>query len=180
MIPYVLTPEDEEWARQVAHSRIAMATGDPRFAYREGRSGYDTHTLGAMAELAAARVIGIEWPARVNTFRQQPDLDPFWEVRWSQNPKKVKVAVDDPPDFMVLHVTGRPPALEVVGFILAGWVQRNISATDPGERGWAAHFVHADRLSPIDPGFHSNHGWTKYPPDSPEWICLYCGVKFDG
>jgi hypothetical protein len=108
VIEVTLTAADVSWARDVGRQRIALAPGNPRFAYKE-RSGLDTHTIGAMAELAAAKAIGVPWPARVNTFRELPDLDPFWEVRWSSNPRKVKVAVDDKPELLVCHVTGQGP-----------------------------------------------------------------------
>jgi hypothetical protein len=175
VIEVTLTAADVSWARDVGRQRIALAPGNPRFAYKE-RSGLDTHTIGAMAELAAAKAIGVPWPARVNTFRELPDLDPFWEVRWSSNPRKVKVAVDDKPELLVCHVTGQGPEFKVHGFTKVSWVQQNTQPVDPGDRGWSAHFVDAYMLSPIDPGFHSVCAWFN---GGGEWLCLFCGKEFE-
>ena len=175
MIVVTLDPPEIRHCREIGQRRIAEADGNPRFAYKE-RNGLDTHTLGAMGELAAAKAIGIPWPARVNTYRSLPDLDPFWEVRWTGQPKRLKVATDDPPNYFVCHVTGEPPTFEVHGYIYAGWVQRNVPATDPKDRGWRAHFVDAWRLSPIDPGFHSMCVWFRSPGG--EWMCPFCGKSW--
>lgn len=172
MIVVTLDPPEVRRCREVGHARIACASGDPRFAYKEGRNGTDTHTIGAMGEMAAAKAIGITWPEHVNTYRSVPDLDPFWEVRWSSHARRVKVSTDDPANYLVCHVTGTEPTFEVHGYILAGWVQQNIPAIDPGNRGWKAHFVDIWRLSPIDPGFHSICAWMNTPAG---WICAYCG-----
>lgn len=177
-IKHVLSPEDEAWANDVGAQRIEQAPGNPRFAYSVGkRSGLDTHRLGAQAELAFCRAVGLEWPARVNTFRSLPDVDPNWEVRWSSHPDRVKVAVDDDPDVLVAHVIGNSPAFEIVGCIVAGFVQRTVPATDPGDRGWLAHFISAYKLTPFDEDFHVNCAWARRPDG---WACAYCGAKFAG
>jgi hypothetical protein len=173
---HVLNPEDEAWAREIGRQRLEQAPGDPRFAYTTGRDGLDTHSIGAMAELAFARALGLEWPARVNTFRSLPDVDPNWEVRWSSRTHKVKIAVDDDPDILVAHVIGRSPGFEMIGCIIAGYVQRNYPATDPGERGWKAHFVDDYRLTPFDENFHKICAWTR---GAEGWACAYCGKPFE-
>ena len=172
-----LDPEQQRWARDVATQRIALAKGNPRFAYVTGRSGLDTHTIGCMAELAVATALKLDWPARVGTYREEPDLDPFWEVRWGTT-KKVKVATDDKPDQLVMWVTGNPPAFEIHGCILAGWAQEHLPALDPGDRGWTAHWVDLEKLTPFDERFHATCAWY----DAPErgWICVYCGAEYQG
>jgi hypothetical protein len=171
-----LSPEDVGWAREIGRKRIALSPGNPRFAYKE-RNGLDTHTVGAMAELAAARGLGIPWPARVNTFRSLPDLDPFWEVRWSSNPKQVKVSTDDPPHYLVLHVTGSDPIFEVHGFIVARWAQENRPLEDPGNRGWSAHFARSYHLTPVDP--HTVCLYAKDWGPTEGWMCIICGEKYE-
>ncbi len=175
MIAVTLDKAQQDRAAQIGAERLASAKGRARFAYRE-RSGVDTHVLGAMAELAFCEAVGLTWPARVGTYRKKPDVDPFWEVRWSGNPDRVKVARDDDPYSLVAHVTGKPPKFSVWGYIVAGWVQQHVKATDLGERGWSAHFATRYDLSPIDEGFHSACAWFNHPRRG--WICDHCGRTY--
>jgi hypothetical protein len=128
--------------------------------------------------LAGAIGIGLPWLGRVNTFHEFPDVDPYWEVRWSGNPKRNKSAPEDKPDQLILHVTGRDPTFEVHGFILAGWVQRNFPLTDPNDSGRPAHFFPTHLLTPIDENFHVTHAWLTTPERG--WHCEYCGKQYEG
>lgn len=135
-----------------------------------------------MGELAFAKALGLEWPARVNTHRELPDVDPFWEVRWDSKLGRVKVATDDKPYMLVAHVTGRPPGFEVHGYINAGWVQQNVPKTDPPDRngvprGRYAHFTDIYHLSPINSEFHATCAWINGYGPLEGWICLFCGAR---
>lgn len=182
MITITLTDEEIDLARFCGAQRIAMAADDPaRFAY-VAKNGMDSHSIGCMGELAAAKAIGTLWPARVEEYRRLPDLDPNWEVRWSPNPRVVKIAVDDDPDIMVVHVTGQEPTFDIHGFIVAGVVQRTRPLMDPGGKGWEAYFWPANRLTPINEDFHLVgdsvlHAWGQLKGS---WICLYCGDPYVG
>lgn len=178
----VLDREEMRWAADVAVQRIDLAEGDPRFEYSGARDGLNTHALGAMAELAFCRAVGLEWPAHVGTYRTEPDVPPFWEVRWSSKINRAKIAVDDPPHYLVAHVTGRPPGFEIHGFILAGWVQQNVAPKDLPDkdgkpRGRAAHFIDTYHLSPIEIGFHGLCSWAHGHGDREGWLCIFCGKE---
>lgn len=178
----VLGQDDLRWASDVAVQRIALAEGNPRFEYTGERDGLNTHALGAMAELAFARGLGLEWPAHVGTYRTQPDVPPFWEVRWSSKLNRAKVAIDDPAHYLVAHVTGRPPGFEIHGCIIAGWVQSNVEAKDLPDkdgkpRGRKAHFIDTYHLTPIDPTFHQTHWWINGYGGLEGWLCIYCGAR---
>lgn len=176
---HVLSPEDEAWAVGIGTERLEEAERNglrERFAYLDREEGLRQHRIGAMAELAFARALGLEWPARVNTFRALPDVDPNWEVRWSSRADRVKVAIDDKPDILVAHVIGRSPGFEIVGCIIAGFVQRTRPAIDLGNKGRPAHFIDPYFLTPIDEDFHDLCAWTN---DQGAWSCAYCGKAFE-
>jgi hypothetical protein len=169
-----LNPEQTRWAEETGAQRFALAPGKPRFAYT-GRDGRKTHQIGAMGELAVAVALNLEWPARVNTFRDLPDIDPYWEVRWGTT-KKVKVATDDKPDQIVMWVTGDPPSFEIHGCVSALWAQQNYPPLDPGDKGWKAHWVDLSKLTPFDENFHATCAWFKTPERG--WHCVYCGNSY--
>jgi hypothetical protein len=171
VIQVTLTDQEMARAHEVGAQRIALAEDDPRFAFKPLAGGGDTHTQGAMAEVAAARAIGVPWPARVADFGRLPDLDPFWEIRWSTDERHVRITPNDRPDALVCHVTGRGPLFEVWGFTVAGYVQDHV------EKKGASWYQGAYYLTPMDPGFHSMCAWYKNPAGV--WLCLYCGAAFE-
>jgi hypothetical protein len=171
MIPSMLTEKEMDVARRVGLRRLRDAKGQPHWAY-DGRSGTDTHIVGAQAELAFCRALNLTWSASVNTYNVA-DVAPFWQVRHS-NRLDVKVAVRDNPEWGVVAVRGRPPRFEIVGYVLAGGVQARYPLQDPGQRHAPAHFVPYSRLTPINPGFHAVHQWMQYRG---RWICFVCEQK---
>jgi hypothetical protein len=186
-IEVVLEREDLRWASDIALQRITraeLAGMASRFAYSGDRDGLNTHALGCMGELAFARAMGLEWPAHVDKFRMPgyPDVFPFWEVRWASSLKSLPVKPDDPPHYLAVFVTGRPPGFEVHGFINTGWAQQNLPAVDrPDKNGVPrkrpAHWIDAYNLSPIEEDFHQTCGWINGYGDREGWLCLYCGKE---
>jgi hypothetical protein len=77
--------------------------GDARFDRAVGRGRRDrggvneraSHRFGARAELAAARLLGIRWPATVDVFTSVPDLPPDIEVRGSRSSRDLKLRDKD-------------------------------------------------------------------------------------
>ena len=197
MIQIRLNSDDYRWVRMTAEDRLRNAVGAPKWAYKEGRSGVDTHTIGAAAELAFCRALGLTWIARVGVGHLMPDVDPFWEVRWAGQPV-LPVKRNDRADQMVALVHGKMPNFEIIGYCMAGWAQRTHPAVDKGNRKQPAHFVPERLLVPIDPGFHDTCHYLraeldevyipakKHTParvdkrwrmtsDGGRWICAICG-----
>lgn len=172
MIRVTLDPNDQAWAGDVGKMRMAKAKGKPKWAYKDGRSGVSTHIIGAMAELAFCRGLGLVWPASEGVGRREPDVWPRWEVRWA-GPPMLKVATNDPPDRYAALVRGKIPNFEIIGYCIAGWAQRTKTLQDPGKRGQPAYFVPIRELVPINPGFHDFHGFMR--DDWDMWACAWCG-----
>lgn len=176
MISVTLSKSDMDWVREVGRLRMATAKGAPKWAYKDGRSGVDTHTIGCAGELAFCRVVGVPWPATNNVGRREPDVPPRWEVRWAGRPV-LKVARNDPPERLVALVTGKIPNMVVIGYCIAGWAQRTKRLEDLGKRGEPAHFVPERELVPIEPGFHHLCGWERAAVGL--WQCPFCGKTME-
>jgi hypothetical protein len=139
----------QQWIGEVAAARLneaVKAGGRDRL----GRDQLASHHLGALGEWQAAAVLGIEWPAHVNTYKRLPDLPPDIEVRTARKPLlKVNVTEPDDPAMAarryLLVVAG--PDLSVV---LLGWCYGHEAAggpqADPGGIGRPAYFLPADGL----------------------------------
>lgn len=172
MIPVHLNPSDLMWAERIGIARMSKAKGKPKWAYKDGRSGVQTHVIGASAELAFCRAFDLTWPASEGVGRREPDVYPRWEIRWA-GPPVLKVATNDPPERLCALVQGKLPNLEIVGYAVAGWAQRTKPLEDRGNRGQPAHFVPARELVPIEPGFHD-----LCPMEVDDWglfNCIVCG-----
>lgn len=184
MIRVTLSPEEERRALRVAKARNEEAVGwDPSF---DPKTTEWAHQVGALAELAFCKMMQIEWPARLSQhLTHLPDVDPFWEIRWSSNARHAKVRqapaegrrYTDDPGLFVAHVTGQSPTFDIHGYIRAAWAQEHVMAKDIPDRegkprNRPAHFVRLDSLVPIGPGFHDICSWASIDG---RWLCVYCG-----
>lgn len=171
----------------------------PHFAYEHEGDSEINHIYGARGEAAFAVAMDMEWPATLQGFRVAPDVDPDWEVRTTPSTRGLKVSTNDPAHRLVAFVLNEKgsPSYHMVGFVMAGWAQKNVPLTDPGNRKKPAHFVHLSKLSPFTEDFHELHGWARAerywdhraPADMNEehwvrpatgWACLYCPTSFEG
>lgn len=117
--------------------------------------------LGAQGEIAVGKVLGIEAPLGVNTFRSSPDLPPAWSVKTqlstSTDTKRGYLRIRERnlhPDWSyvlverdVLHLAGTPVFL-VHGFVSDAGVARY------GRRLYSYSsniFVHISHLRPLEP-----------------------------
>lgn len=110
----------------VAEARLAAAVGVERqlqalqqhLAHRNGAA--DTWTLhieGAAGELAAAKALGVYWPATVGTFHREGDLGPGVEVRTrARHDYDLILRDDDNPESAYILVTGTLPHYRVHGW----------------------------------------------------------------
>ncbi len=76
-----LTPDDIAWATRIAHAR---KLDTPNTRGLEGR-GLCEDLIGAAAELAFCRALGLEWTpeAKLGTGKSSADVDPYFEVKSS-------------------------------------------------------------------------------------------------
>jgi hypothetical protein len=138
------------WAKDVADLRNTKPKGPPRFGYA---GDYDNptnrHFQGCCGEQALCEILGVPWPARVDTYRELPDVDPDWEVRWSSGPR-LKVTSRDNLFYRAVLVMGNPPVMKVVGWMRVATALSHYPVTDPGDRKSPATFVPAADLNPFD------------------------------
>jgi hypothetical protein len=77
--------------------------------------------MGAMAEMAFCRLIGVEFPKSVGTFKREPDVPPDWEVRWAKRRQasgyQLVVRPGDNPDRKYVLITGSGGVYRCRGWI---------------------------------------------------------------
>lgn len=119
---------------------------NPQFPERFPNEMFATHAVGAMAEFAVAKELGLEWEGHINHF-SQPDLvarrgsKRIWiEVRYTPKRVDIKVKDTDPDHAVVVGVTGAPPDFKILGFVKAGTVRAEVEPTAPapGKPAWFA------------------------------------------
>jgi hypothetical protein len=119
------------------------------FPERRPNESWENHVIGAMAELAVAQYLELDWAGHVNHFGK-PDLIANGlgvEVRYSPKWTSIKVRPKDPDDVLVVGVTGKPPSFEIVGFVRAKTAK--LEPTRSPAPGSPAHFVPMERALPI-------------------------------
>lgn len=126
MIHYQLTPEDCKAANDCGSERnsrsYARGNNSAHGLKADEENDLQINVYGAAAELAAAKVLGVEWPAHVDVFKTVPDLPPDWEVRrrskWNYD---CLVRKDD--TGRVVHVVGSRRNYYVIGWISVDFAQ---------------------------------------------------------
>lgn len=110
---------------------------------------WSMHIEGAAGELAAAKALGIYWPATVGTYRDAPDLANL-EVRTrSRHDYDLIIREDDPDETIYVLVTGRCPEFQVHGWLYAGEGKQEQWLQTYGNRR-PAWFVPQGALRPIE------------------------------
>lgn len=142
-----LTPAELACASTVAALRHYSAT------LRGARDGHglkrqldaSCHYDGACAEVAAAKALGIYWPASVNSYKDA-DLAPDWQVRGrSRHDYELIVRPDDADEHRYVLVTGVAPKLVVRGWMWGREAKREEWLKGHGGRP-AAYFVPTEVL----------------------------------
>ena len=151
-----LTDEDVSFARKVAGRRhneaIDQGREDKHGLKARGRGEMQEHDLGALGELAVARLWGVEWPAHINTFKSIPDLAE-WEIRTrSRLYYELLIRPDDPDDrpFVLVHLVSYPHAFNVTGWMTAGDAKQKEWKKEHGGRP-PAYFPPNSELRDFDP-----------------------------
>lgn len=108
------------------------------------------HIMGTVGELAASKVIGVQWTGSVDTFKSESDFPGGVEIRFRSNPEHDLIVREDRDDSRMVLVRGLPPGVVEV----AGW----ILARDAKQEKWKqtygnlrpAFFVPASELNPME------------------------------
>jgi len=116
----------------------------PRFPQRFAGELFATHIIGAMAECAVAKGLGLYWSHHEGKF-SGGDVGEL-EVRWSMR-DDVKVRERD--RGVIVSVSGEPPAFRINGFALAAESKRPEWKLAP-RNGPPAYFVPHRALYPIE------------------------------
>jgi hypothetical protein len=148
----VLSPMDLLWGWHLGQQRAIRSTYDNRKPRAAGHiEGSAKHLYGALAECAAARHLGLDLPATVDTFHDAPDLAPDWEIRWRSRDDYQLIIRPDSDNMRrrFVHVTGEPPT-----FVIHGYISGLDAATHPewlrNHGGYGdALFVPAEALRPV-------------------------------
>lgn len=145
----ILEPFEMQLAGLVGLRRQIESIGSnrkPQFPERFPNEMFATHVVGAMAEFAVAKELGLEWEGHVNHF-SLPDLvawrngSRIWiEVRYTPKRVDIKVKDSDPDHAIVVGVNGEPPDFNILGFVKAGTVKQNceLESPAPGKPAWFA------------------------------------------
>jgi len=150
-----LSNEDILIATECALARKRQSKGFKK-NYNQTDSKDSLHNLekevmGAQAELAFARFLGVEFPASVGTFKTEPDVPPDWEVRYAKKngkwPESLVVRPDDKSGRKYVLVTGGYGHFYVVGWCYKHEARVLGNYLDPGKRGRWAWFVPRHKLN---------------------------------
>lgn len=113
--PQVMTGSMVGLMRELkARQRNSRPTGGARSDKAEG---WTANIEGALAEMAVAQALGLNWSCSVDTFKSEPDVGKY-EVRMrTQHQWELIVRPDDYEDRIYIHVTGVAP-----DFWIRGWM----------------------------------------------------------
>ena len=120
-----------------------VTTNDPTSGHN-----WTQNIESAGAECALAKWLDRYWSAGVNTFKAGDVGNIEVRLCMSQN-VKLKVAANDPPNRLVVLVTGKMPHYNLEGFIMAKDAQVLEYREDPGNYGKHAYFVPVKMLHDI-------------------------------
>lgn len=108
----------------------------------------DSHIVGAMGEMAAAKAMGIYPGFTVNNF-DGPDMGKDIQIRACREGRLI-IAKHDKSDQKYVLVTGHAPELNVVGWIWGGDAKSEQWLFDPKNNRPPAYFVPSKELYPIE------------------------------
>jgi hypothetical protein len=108
------------------------------------------NVVGAQGEMAAAKALGIYWPASVNAGKEEPDFGDNWQVRTlASHHYDLIVRDNDRDDHRYLLVTGDGPEFVVHGWILGVDAKNPEWRRDRGDRNAPAFWVPQTELIPV-------------------------------
>lgn len=116
----------------------------------EKKNSFSLNVEGVFAEIAAAKALGMYFPASVNTFNA-PDIGDKYQVRYSMNHDyKLLIRPKDKPDEVFIFVTGVAPTFWIRGWIL-GFEAKEYNEYQYAPAGRPpAWFIPVSKLQPIE------------------------------
>lgn len=102
---------------------------------------WHANVIGAIAEFAFAKGAGLHWPATVNAKKNDPDVPPYWQVRWRGGANyDLIVRPDDSNDCRYALMTGDNATFTFRGWILGSEAKKHV-LEDRHNRNEPAHWV---------------------------------------
>lgn len=134
--------------REIASLQAGRDASGGRGEGRVYADGFRNHVLGAMGELAVSKLLGVYWPATVNTFQRVPDVAGC-EVRATSHPEGNLIVHQGDAGRLIL-ARGYGPVWDVVGWADLEQPERFPIRTREGHNGRPAfRAILAYDLAPI-------------------------------
>jgi hypothetical protein len=155
-IPVTLTNYEMRHAAMVGVTRhiASRATGKANLRGLNAKDVAEVwfvDLIGAMGEMAFAKVAGLYWPGSVNVGKFEADIPPDFQVRTAREHSHcLIVREDDPPEFRYALVTGTGPEFIVQGYICGHEAKQRQFFEDRGGRGKPAYWIPQDQLTPAN------------------------------
>jgi hypothetical protein len=106
---------------------------------------------GAEGECAFAKLAGLYWRMSVNAKKDEPDVDPDFQVRTSEpHDRSLIIRPDDPQHFRYALVTGCCGEFQVHGWIFGMYARRDEWFEDRGGRGKPVWWVPKSALTEVE------------------------------
>lgn len=151
MIEVKLANYEVQMAGAVGYRRqlnATMKSSEPRWPEEHDGQLHRNHMRGAMAELAVAKYLNVYWGGHFGVYTSMPDVDRY-EVRYLGKPHQgLKIKEDD--TGIVIGVTGQPPNLKIVGWIVSEDGMREEWSKDFGKKAPPAFFVPLNELRSVE------------------------------
>ena len=142
-----ITSEEALQAAIIGLKRRIVSVDKCLFDNKRVDSAWETDVEGAISEFVAAKFLGIEWQAGINTFHA-PDVG-LIQVRTTQRTDgKLIVRNDDSDDEAFVLVTGTYPNYFICGWLLGKEAKKEKWIYNPNNKG-AAWFVPQEALHDI-------------------------------
>lgn len=139
------------FATQVGTERRirAMEKGRKDCNLESDSNRWTDHIEGACAECAVAKLLGIYWPASIDTYRDGGDVGPY-QVRSSAAIADLVVRPRDHDEAIFIKVYGRSPTFRIFGWIRAVDAKKPEWLHDRGNGGPPAYWVPPEFLYVLD------------------------------
>ena len=152
-----LSPDEWRQARYTAMQRQYKPGSRNRHGAgsKTDEKQFADHIMGAAAECAVAKLLGLDWTGHYDQPKSTPDIEPNFEVRWRgySNPEyqELYIRKDDYDDrYYILTCHGRgEKGFEIVGGIWGEDAKTRGRWDNPGWKGWA-YWVPKDQVEPIE------------------------------